>query len=585
MAKQGCGATIEAVWNRNIEAMACSRVIRKIQICGEALLKWSKTSFGSVKRELKEKRKLLSKAELATSRGGDINRVRVLEHEINLLMDREAQMWSQRSKIQWLKDGDRNTRYFHSKASQHRRQNYMKGVYNRQGRWCTDPSSMVDTVLEFYQGLFTSTNPTSFDDILEQIPQVVTEEMNSDLMGDFTAQEVEVALKQMAPLKSPRPDGMPPIFYQNYWSLVGSDVVDAILMNLNTGTFPPSLGHSFITLIPKVNNPEYISQCRPISLSNVLYRVYSKVLANRLKKLLPKIVSEQQSAFMTDRLISDNIMVVFETLHYMHNHSTRNNGYMALKLDMSKAYDRVEWLYMEKLMTKMGFCAAWVKLMMGCITTATYLVLINGEPYGNIVPTRGLRQGDPLSPYLFLLCTEGFHGLLKKAEDIGELRGVSISRNGPKLTHLLFVDDSLIFCRAQNNDCQKLLEILGIYERTSGQQINRDKTTLFFSKSTTPDMQESIKQAIGVPVVQQYEKYLGLPSFIGRKKKESFDNIKQKVWKKLQGWEGKLLSQAGREVLIKAVAQALPTYTMSCFKLPIGLCHEIKALIKKKFWG
>ena len=191
----------------------------------------------------------------------------------------------------------------------------------------------------------------------------------------------------------------------------------------------------------------------------------------------------------------------------------------------------------------------------------------------------------PISPYLFLLCTEGFHGLLKKAKDLGKIRGVSISCNGPKLTHLLFANDSIIFCKAQNNDCQKLLEILGTYERASRQQINQDKITLFFSKSTTPDMQESIKQALGVPMVQQYEKYLELPSFIRRKKKESFDNIKQKVWTKLQGWEGKLLSQARREVLIKAVAQTLPTYTMSCFKLPIGLCHEIEALIKKTFWG
>ena len=176
-----------------------------------------------------------------------------------------------------------------------------------------------------------------------------------------------------------------------------------------------------------------------------------------------------------------------------------------------------------------------MKLMMGCISTATYSILINGEPQGNIVPTRGLRQGDPLSPYLFLLCTKGFYGLLKKAEDMGEIKGVFISCNGPKLTHLLFADDSLIFCRAQDNDCQKSLEILNTYERASGQQINQDRTTLFFSKSTSPDMQESIKQALGVPVIQQYEKYLGLPSFIGRKKKESFDNIKQRAWKKLQG--------------------------------------------------
>ena len=187
---------------------------------------------------------------------------------------------------------------------------------------------------------------------------------------------------------------------------------------------------------------------------------------------------------MTDRLIFDNIMVAFETLHYMINYCSGNIGYMALKLDMSKAYDRVEWQYMEKVMEKMGFDAVWIKLMMGCISTTTYSVLIDGEPQGNITPTRRLRQGEPLSPYLFLLCTEGFHGRLKNAESMGDLKGVSICRNGPKLTHLFFADDSLVFCRAKETECQKLLDILAKYERASKQQINREKTTLFFGKSS-----------------------------------------------------------------------------------------------------
>ena len=136
MAVQGCGATIEAAWKRDVEVMACNKVLKKIQNCGEALMKWSKTSFGSVRHELKEKRKLLAKAETTASRGGDVTRVRRLEQEINLLMDREAQMWSQRSKIQWFRDGDRNTRFFHSKASERRRHNYIKGLYDREGRWC-----------------------------------------------------------------------------------------------------------------------------------------------------------------------------------------------------------------------------------------------------------------------------------------------------------------------------------------------------------------------------------------------------------------------------------------------------------------
>ena len=161
------------------------------------------------------------------------------------------------------------------------------------------------------------------------------------------------------------------------------------------------------------------------------------------------------------------------------------------------------------------------------------------------------------------------------------LRAFALCRNGPRLTHLLFADDSLLFCRATNQECSNILEILEVYGRCSGQQINRNKTTIFFSKLTSEEKREHIKQVLGVLEIKQYEKYLGLPSFVERQKKASFEFIKEKVWRKLQGWEEKLLSQAGREVLIKAVVQAIPTYTMSCFKLPIGLCTELESLIRK----
>ena len=180
--------------------------------------------------------------------------------------------------------------------------------------------------------------------------------------------------------------------------------------------------------------------------------------------------------------------------------------------------------------------------MMRCITTASYSVLINGQPHGHITPTRGLRQGDPLSPYFFLMCTEGLHGLISKAAHNGDIRGVSLCQNGPRITHLLFADDGLLFCRAKEEECQNLLEVLAKYERASGQQINRTKTTIFFSKSTNEDTQTTIQNLLGVNIVRHYEKYLGLPSFVGSKKKESFTYIKQQVWKRIQGWEGKLLS-------------------------------------------
>ena len=223
--------------------------------------------------------------------------------------------------------------------------------------------------------------------------------------------------------------------------------------------------------------------------------------------------------------------------------------------------------------------------MMTCVKSVSYSVLVNGEPKGLIHPTRGIHQGDPLSPFLFLLCTECLNSLILKAANEGSIHGFASSRRGPKLTHLLFVDDSLLFCRSTKSECQKVLEILAAYESMSGQKINKGKTSIFFSKSTTEAMRAAIKDTLRVSEIRHYEKYLGLHSLVGRHKKASFDYIKERVWRKLQGWEEKLQSQAGREVLIKAIVQAIPTYTMGCFKLPIGLCNEIEKLIRRFWWG
>jgi len=257
---------------------------------------------------------------------------------------------------------------------------------------------------------------------------------------------------------------------------------------------------------------------------------------------------------------------------------------VALKLDMSKAYNRVEWCFLEEVMRNLVFNDRWIALMMVCVKTDSYSVLVNGEPKELIIPTRGIHQGNPLSPFLFLLCIEGLNNLILKATSEGSIHGLALSRRSPKLIHLLFADDRLLFYRSNRYECQKVLDLLASYESMFGQQINRGKTSIFFSKSTTPAMRIEIKEALGVPEILQYDKYLGMPSLVGKHKKASFYYIKERVWRKLQGWEESLLSQAGREVLIKAVVQAIPTYAMCCFKLPLGLCHEIEKLIRGFWW-
>ena len=278
-----------------------------------------------------------------------------------------------------------------------------------------------------------------------------------------------------------------------------------------------------------MKNPILVSEYRPISLCNVLYKIFSKVLANRLKKFMPELITEHQSAFAKNRLISNNVLVAFETLHCMKNHNSRKTGFMVVKLDMSKAYDKVEWNYLQKLMENMGFCTRWIELIMECVRTVSDSILVNGEPKGLINPTRGIRQGDPFSPFLFLLYMEGLHGLITKVARAKEINGFSLCKRGPKLTHLFFEDDSLLFCKANPQECGNVLKILLDYEAVSGQKINREKTSLFFSKSTEEETRQEIKRVLGVQEIKFYEKYLGLPSLVGRGKKASFSYIKERV--------------------------------------------------------
>jgi hypothetical protein len=230
----------------------------------------------------------------------------------------------------------------------------------------------------------------------------------------------------------------------------------------------------------------------------------------------------------------------------MHRRKGGRDGLVAVKLDMSKAYDRVEWSFLERIMEKMGFGAAWINLVMKCVRSVSYCVKVNRNLQEPFTPERGLRQGDPLSPYLFILCAEGLSALLRAAEEDGSLQGVQLCQGAPKINHLFFADDSLIVMKANASNATKLQQILALYESQSGQMINKDKSSAMFSKGTNRRAKQEVLGVLGIPRESFNERYLGLPVHLGASKSKEFEYLKERIWQRIQGWKERLLSKAGK---------------------------------------
>lgn len=211
-------------------------------------------------------------------------------------------------------------------------------------------------------------------------------------------------------------------------------------------------------------------------------------------------------------------------------------------------------------MRKLGFADRWVQLVMKCVTTVTYRVKVNADYTELIQPQWGLRQGDPLSPYLFIICADGFSALLSKADTDGCIKGIELSHGAPRINHLFFTDDSLILTGAHDAAARKLQELLKLYDNASGQMINIEKTAVMFSTNTSRGRRTQVMSILGVTGEVFNDRYLGLPKYIRRSKAKVHVYLRQKIWARIKGWKEKLFSKAGKEILGKAVAQAIPTY-------------------------
>lgn len=266
---------------------------------------------------------------------------------------------------------------------------------------------------DYFQNLFTSSRPSHnrIEEALTGLKPKVTPKMNAQLVDTFIAEDIENALSHMCLTNQVQMVSLLH-FIKKHWLSVREGVIDTCLHILNNqGNLAP-LNHIYIALIPKTEKPWKVSEFRPISLCNVIYKIIAKAIANRLKPILAEIIHPSQSAFIPNKLITDNVIIIYECLHKIRHSKGKRNGLVALKLDINKAYNRIEYSFLNQTMAKLSFSQNLIKLIMNCVSTVSFSTIINGVPKSVIVLERGIRQGYHMSPYLFIICAEAFSSLL-----------------------------------------------------------------------------------------------------------------------------------------------------------------------------
>ncbi|KAE8686346.1 hypothetical protein F3Y22_tig00111069pilonHSYRG00104 [Hibiscus syriacus] len=394
----------------------------KLQRVGQNLLSWSRSN----KRSYTERKQYC--------RLGCVSCQQLI---LNMEADKEELFWEQRARANWLRHGDMSTSFFHNYATYRRKNNTIVGLFDTYDTWIMDPIELISVADSYFKELFQSSNLGVVSPIFNEIEPRVTDEMNESLLLPFRAEEVWQAIKGMAPLKASGLDMFPTVFYQKYWHVIDDDITSYCLSFLNETTDLEPINNTHIVLIPKVNQPVNMTQSRPISLCNVLY----KIVAKRLR-----------------------------------------------------------------------FAGRWVRLIMKCVRTITYSIGLNEITCSPFRPSCGLRKGEPLSLYLFLVCAEGLSALFNAASRDKIINGATVGWERLRIGHLLFADDIVLFGEDTPMGAINMKKLLHVSDTFSRQRINFDNSLLFFSSNVEEGVKEHIGRVLGVRISTNPERYFGLPT-------------------------------------------------------------------------
>ncbi|KAL4346365.1 hypothetical protein GQ457_17G012800 [Hibiscus cannabinus] len=559
----------------NCKGMGAASLLRAIKAGIKVWVKDFRAKEEESIGEVEEKISQLEKDLLVTGeRSIILNEISRLRSSLWTKFRRDEREWLQKSRLKWFKEGDKNTKFFHAIASMRNKANHISCIRVGDAVFSDHRSISKAFVQHFSEGY--NQNPiipvVNFVGTFKSLSE--TSAMN--LERPFTCEEVWEAISTADGSRAPSPDGFNLDFFKKFWPAVKHNVMD-FFENFHEGTLVDvSINHSFISLIPKVSTPEKVDDFRPISLVGSLYKILTRVLSRRLAGCLGEVISEHQFSFTAGKQLADCALIENEVIDFL----SRNNREAIL----FKAYDTVDWNFLDLVLQRMGFGTKWRWWVNMCISSASISVLINGVPSSRFNIKRGLRQGCPLSPLLFNLIGEALSVLICSAVNKGILKGVSIGDIGFPVSHIKFADDLMLFLEANEVNVRNTKRVLRVFEVVSGLHLNMKKTKLIGINTDSCFLSgwaDSIK--CGTDVLPT--SYLGLPLGHSHNSTMLWQTIFDKVNSRLDGWKGKLLSFGGRLTLVRSVFSNLPVFFMSLFQMPVSVSNKLNRLIANFLWG
>uniref|UniRef100_A0A803Q978 Reverse transcriptase domain-containing protein n=1 Tax=Cannabis sativa TaxID=3483 RepID=A0A803Q978_CANSA len=555
----------------------------KVKATSRKLGHWNKTQFTHLSRQIQLAKTNLAETEQKNPDNGDgIEKAR---KELAEALLREEIHWKQKSRVQWLQEGDMCSKFFMASTIVRRRRNYIQHVkLSPDDEWIRDNDQIAQCFLNKFKEIFKQSGHGLIPLQEGTFQPIITEQDNLVLNAIPQGDEVRAAICDMGKDKAPGPYGLPPSFYLHHWDTVNQDLVEMVVHFFTHLELPNFINDTSFVLVPKKESPSLVNDYRPIALCNVAYKIISKIIALRLRDFLPKLISPNQAAFVKGRLIGENTMIAREIVHSMNTRKGKR-GYMLIKLDLEKAYDKLDWNFIIMVLNQLGFSSPLTDWIKRCISATEIKLLLNGVVVGNFNPERGLRQGDPMSPALYILAAETLSRLLVEKEGRGLLKGFKLRRRGGSVTHLMFADDIVLFGEASIREARSYLDCLNNYCNYSGQAINFSKSSVYFSKGVSGRKAQEIAQTLGMRKMNKKATYLGLPLFRSTKRTEDTKFLIERVLKRIQGWKVRLLSTAGKTCLIKSVGSSLSNYVASSDVIPLRTANKIDKLLRDFWWG